>query len=65
MFKGGDIVNQRRSIYCSEDQYRILKMVLLGLRNIDSGIASGFQGVYGDCEVSFNVKASKDDKEKV
>lgn len=65
MFKGGDIVNQRRSIYCSEDQYRILKIVLLSLRNIDSGIVSGFQRVYGDCEVSFDVKASKDDKEKI
>lgn len=48
-------IKKRRSIYCSKEQYDVLKKVLLVLRNIDSGLYVRFVESYGDAEVVINV----------
>lgn len=46
----------RKSVYCTEEQYQVLRGVLLCLRGMDSNIVSDFSFRYLDWQVYFYGK---------
>lgn len=57
----GDNMNKKKSIYCTDEQFALIKLFLNLIR---SGVSGSFSSSLCDCEVIFHGKETLQDDEK-